>query len=277
MKYKFFGTAAAEGIPAMYCECKLCNKVRELGGKDVRTRSQSLIDDKILIDYPADTYMHIINGLPLHKIHTYLITHSHSDHLYTEDFCMLGNWFATRTSEEKVHIYSYYASHFACLAEIGRSNLSNRMESHAIKPFEPFMVEGYKITALKAEHGPHTTPVIFLVEKDGKCVLHSSDTGYYPRETWEYLEKNKVHIDFAAFDCTEALAEKDNDEKGNHMNFATVLHVKKNLEKLGWIDDKTLCCINHFSHNCGLTHKELEELASKEGFFVSYDGMEIEI
>lgn len=248
----------------------------KLGGKNIRTRCQSLIDNKILVDYPADTYMHVLSGLPLTKIHTYLITHSHSDHLYTPDFAMRGKWFATIEKEEKVNVYADRAAYVDCAKEIGIDPWNERMEAHYIVPFKPFEVEGYTVTALRADHGLHTTPVIFLIEKDGKCVLHSHDTGYYPRETWEYLEKNKVHIDFASFDCTEPLAEKDNPEKSNHMNYCTVLNVRNKLIELGYIDDTTICAVNHFSHNGKMTHEDIEELVTKDGFIVAYDGLEVE-
>ena len=86
MKLKYLGTAAAEGIPALFCECETCKSARKLGGKNIRTRSQAIIDDKILIDFPADTYMHFLNNnICMSKIKTCIITHSHSDHLYPND------------------------------------------------------------------------------------------------------------------------------------------------------------------------------------------------
>ena len=52
MKIKFLGTAAAEAFPAMFCDCENCKKARSLGGKNIRTRSQTLIDNDLFIDYP---------------------------------------------------------------------------------------------------------------------------------------------------------------------------------------------------------------------------------
>ena len=46
-----------------------------------------MIDDKFLIDLPADTYMHIVmHSLKLEKMQHCIITHSHSDHLYVNEF-----------------------------------------------------------------------------------------------------------------------------------------------------------------------------------------------
>ena len=86
MKIKYYGTGASEGIPALFCKCPVCEEARKNGGRDIRSRSQALINDDLLVDFPPDTFMHIVyGGLDLQSIHTCLITHSHSDHLYVED------------------------------------------------------------------------------------------------------------------------------------------------------------------------------------------------
>ena len=81
MKFTYLGTAAAEGFPAIFCNCKFCNRARQIGGKNIRTRSQALINDDFLLDIPSDTYAHSLNfDVRLDKIKYLLITHSHSDH-----------------------------------------------------------------------------------------------------------------------------------------------------------------------------------------------------
>lgn len=45
MKIKYLGTAAAEGVPAIFCRCEVCRKSKAAGGRNIRTRSQSIIDD----------------------------------------------------------------------------------------------------------------------------------------------------------------------------------------------------------------------------------------
>ena len=68
MELKYLGTAAAEAMPATFCRCKYCIEARRLGGKNIRTRSQSLIDGELLIDLPADTYFHMsLEGYTLIK------------------------------------------------------------------------------------------------------------------------------------------------------------------------------------------------------------------
>ena len=108
MKITYYGTAAAEGIPALFCECETCRAARKNGGKDIRTRSQAMIDDTLLIDLPADTYMHaLVYGLPLTRVSHCMITHSHPDHLYPAEIEMRGAGFAPVLAEgaECFHIY----------------------------------------------------------------------------------------------------------------------------------------------------------------------------
>ena len=95
MKLKYLGTAAAEGVPALFCDCEVCQKSMKLGGKNIRTRSQAIIDNTLLIDFPPDTYWHFIqNNLPMDKIEHCIVTHSHQDHLYELDIFMRKKGFA---------------------------------------------------------------------------------------------------------------------------------------------------------------------------------------
>ena len=60
MKVQYLGTAAAEGWPGMFCHCKNCEEARRRGGRDIRTRCQTLIDDVLFLDFPPDTYYHAL-------------------------------------------------------------------------------------------------------------------------------------------------------------------------------------------------------------------------
>ena len=81
MKLKYLGTAAAEGVPAVFCNCEHCKYARKAGGKEVRTRSGAIVDNVIKIDFPADAYMQsLLHGLDFSNLNHVLITHTHSDH-----------------------------------------------------------------------------------------------------------------------------------------------------------------------------------------------------
>lgn len=279
MKYKFYGTAAAEAIPSLYCECDVCKRARSAGGRNLMSRSQSVVDDKILIDYSADTLMHVERGLDLNPIKTYIITHGHEDHFYPIDLSWRRVGFARHEDVKPIDIY---AGSSACaqlefyLTNKCKCTLSDvRITLHEVKPFVPFEAEGYKITPLRANHDPLSSPVFYIIEKDGKAILHANDTGYFFDDVWEYLKNNPVHLDFASFDCTSSALFPDNNECGAHMNYSTVLHVIENLKKIKMIDEKTICYINHFSHNGGCDYDDLCKMTEEDGISVSYDGCEV--
>jgi len=276
MKYTFYGTAAAEAIPGIFCECEACNRARKLGGRNIMTRSQSVIDGVLGIDFSADSYMHVINyGMPERDISSYLITHNHMDHFYLVDLRMRGKGFSN-TGGKVIDIYVTKEGYDAAIETLGTEGRYREFTNIVlIEPFKTFITkEGYRVTPLRADHT--ADPVIYLIEKDGKCVLHSNDTGYYPEETWKYLEENKPHIDFAEYDCTMVMMNDHNDRHDNHMNFTTVKNVKKRLEEIGCIDDTTINVINHFSHNPQMIYEDLKVLAEGDGFLCSYDGMTVE-
>ena len=51
MKINYLGTGAAERIPGIFCNCKLCKYAREKKGREIRTQTQLIIDDVLLIDF----------------------------------------------------------------------------------------------------------------------------------------------------------------------------------------------------------------------------------
>ena len=81
----------------MFCTCEACKRARALGGKNIRTRSQAIVDNTVLIDLPPDTYLHVLReGMTIDAVESVLITHSHQDHFYPMELLM-----HTRTSPER--------------------------------------------------------------------------------------------------------------------------------------------------------------------------------
>lgn len=277
MKLQYLGTAAAEGVPGMFCECEVCRKSRKAGGKNIRTRSQSLIDDKILIDFPADTYWHAMaHGVPLPEIHTCLITHSHSDHLYPMDLEMRSHGTAPVIHDDKSVTFYACKSGYDMITEIIKKyelDGQKRVLCKEITAFEPFETEGYTVIPLEASHDVRTTPVIFIIEKDGKRILYANDTGMFCEKTWDYLKSYGKRFDLISLDCTMQVT----GQYSGHLNYEECILTRDKLRGLGMADDKTVCILNHFSHNGGLTYDEMCALAEKDGFAVSYDGFTVEI
>ena len=275
MKIKFLGTAAAEGIPALFCDCAVCQNARKVGGKEIKTRSQAIVDDKILIDFPADTYMHAIyGGLDLVSVRHCIITHGHMDHLYERDFwCRnpgIGNGSVDGTVMD---VYMTEATRNIASAYYEKQVDKDRVRLNTIKAYEPFEIEDYRIIPLRAYHDPSTEPVFYIIEHGEKTMLYANDTGYFFDEVWEYLSKYERKFDFVSLDCTGMMLEN---YRHGHMGLTVDAEVVERLREIGRCDDKTVVYVNHFSHNGKATHEELVGHAEKYGFGVTFDGCEVE-
>ncbi len=275
MKIRFLGTAAAEGIPALFCDCEVCKNARRVGGKEVKTRSQAIVDDKILIDFPADTYMHALyGGLDLVNVRHCIITHGHSDHLYERDFWCRNKGIGNGSVDGTV--LDFYMTEATCKIASGYYDSKvdkDRVRINTVKAFEPFMIEDYRIIPLKAYHDVTTEPVFYIIEHGDKTLLYANDTGYFPDVTWEYLAKYERRFDFVSLDCTGMLLP---DYRHGHMGLTVDAEVVERLREMGRCDDNTLVYVNHFSHNGKATHEELVVEAAKYGFGVTFDGCEVE-
>lgn len=275
MKIKFLGTAAAEGIPALFCDCPVCENARRVGGKEIKTRSQAIVDDKILIDFPADTYMHAIyGGLDLVSIRHLIITHGHMDHLYERDFWCRNKSVGNGSVEGTVlEVYMTGATREIASAYYEKNVQKDRVHLNTIKAFEPFVIEDYKIIPIHADHDQTTEPVFYIIEHGDKSLLYANDTGYFLDEAWEYLAKYERKFDFVSLDCTAMMLPN---WRNSHMGLDTNVELVERLREMGLCDDKTVVYINHFSHNGKATHEELTKEAAKYGFGVTFDGCEVE-
>jgi len=280
MHLKYYGTAAAEGIPGMFCTCPVCRESLRLGGKNIRTRSQALVDGKLLIDFPPDTYDHMLRyGLDLPSITSLLLTHAHQDHLYAQDFenrkpgfAHVRDWDVRHEEPLRIYATAKAMAHVRA-ADGDRLEARNVIELHEIAAFEPFMVDDFTVTAMAADHNPAYGPVIYAIARAGKAMLYANDTGYFPDATWAYLEQAKPWFGYVSLDCTGMIRE---DYRRGHMALPVNAEVRDRLAAIGCANENTVFCAHHFSHNGGLIHDDLAEEAAKYGFLASYDGMEIE-
>lgn len=275
----YLGTAAAEGLPAVFCNCPTCVAARKSGGRNVRTRSQILICDDLLIDFPMDTYMHALhNGLDLSRVKHVFITHSHMDHCYAQDFTMHGAPYAHDMTEPNVHLYGN-ADVLAVFAEQTRremhADIAPTVRLHRLSPYERTQADAYTVTALPARHTVGEDCLTYLVEKHGKRFLQLNDTGILPDDVYDRLRDMTGHIDAVSFDCTYGYYRRG--EGGRHMGAPDAADERDKLAARGLVDADTQYILTHFSHNGGLSHDELCEKVRPLGFLVAYDGMKIEL
>ena len=280
MKVRFLGTAAAEGWPAVFCNCENCKKAAALGGKNVRTRSQILVNDDLLIDLPPDTYLHkLAYGLDLSKVHTLLVTHSHMDHFYPMELSMRGSCYAHDMQspfldvfcDEKVKESFLLSSGFEKFGD----EVYNAIRWHVMPQFGSARSGDYEIYAFKARHAFQEKALFFLIRQGEKAFMQCNDTGYFYEENFAFLEKIGIKPDFVALDCTNGKLSFG--KEGTHMGAAECEELVTRLRKDGLVKKDTVFAVTHFSHNGALTHEELEKHFASLGVAVAYDGWETEI
>ena len=276
MKIKYLGTAASEGVPAVFCNCDFCNYARKAKGKELRSRAQAVVDDSIMIDFGPDTYSSAqIHGVDLSAIGALLITHTHADHFAPLDLCKRGGAYAHNMVREKLIIYcgkegveAYQKQTEGYMA----ASISKDIILKEVKPFEPFWHENYEITFLTANHKIGGEAYIISITRGDKSLLYCNDTGQLPKQTFSYLKEKRLVFDFIGFDCTNIGWAAD--ANGIHMGFDDIKIVENKLIANGQITPSTQKIVTHFSHNVLMPHKQLEKRAVSYGYTSTYDGVE---
>lgn len=239
----------------------------------MRSRSQALINDELLIEFNADTVWHFQKyGFDWEKICGCMITHSHCDHFYPDDIEM-----ASRGYTHEHRTLNLYAAQSAFdqikpIAEKADSGVTVTL----IRAGERFRVgEKYSVLPLWANHDPTATPVLYSIAYGSKKILYAHDTGVFPEQTLS-LMKEEEHYDMLSLDCTGCWG-NGWEWRDGHMSLKTNLEMIAILRREGLINEKTVIVLNHFSHNGGQTYDEMLKEAEKYGLIVSYDSLEIEL
>lgn len=275
MKILYMGTAAAEGWPALFCSCPICQEAREKRGQNLRTRTQALLDDELLVDFPPDSYAHAVTyGVDFGKIHTLLVTHSHMDHWFPTDFVHRNALFA-HGAEGTLEIYGNHAVHQALLDALSIDRFKAHPVDdvicfHEVHGGDRFRAGAWEITAVPADHDKREECLIYICRKGEKTLLYGHDTGIdLSEKAWRLLEEQR--FDLVSLDATMGL-----DSLGRyHMGLREVERFLARLEGAGAVDEHTLRVVNHFSHNGRLNHEQLSAWGERNGVLVTWDGREI--
>lgn len=277
MKIQVLGSAAYERIPSMFCNCAVCTKARKNKKKETRTQTQTLIDDKLLIDFGMDNYIHFANNdIDFSAIENLLVTHAHIDHFATPELVMRGGFGAHDLTYTDLKIYG--------TKEVGE--LYEKQPGYAsqyieIQPYKPFQAGKYTITAVPAIHGT-PNPVCYIIDDGKKCLFYSLDTAVWDDEMYEKMKVIKKPFDMVLCDCTIGVWKGL--KFGGHMSFDGNVYHREKLREIGLVTDKTVWMATHFSHNHIIDDKgnifltdELDALAKSYGMLSARDGITIEI
>lgn len=278
MKIQFLGTGAAEGVPAVFCNCDYCKKIRLLGEEEFRTRSQVLIDGVLSVDFPPDAYAHSLRfGVEFGKLKYLLVTHSHMDHFYAHDFILHGYKYA-KSDNDLLQIYgnSEVKSVFdECTRREMKPEVAPHLAFRLVAPFQTIMVGEYKVIVIPASHEKKEDCLLYYIERAGKGYLHLYDTGRMKDEAFDYLAMQGARADVVAFDCT--FTDRVGGEGARHMGIEDNRLMKEKLMTSGVINADTKLIVTHFSHNADPTRARLAEIEKKYGVTAAYDGMELVI
>ena len=193
------GSAASEGIPALFCTCGICEQARRNGGKDIRSRTAYQLGDEIRIDFGPDIfYQREKYRLRYDRLRHLFITHPHRDHFYpvqlgyhihgAEGPAMLGDFLLVLHGTAEV---------MAKLDQSLDGKLAERLPRMrlALDELDPVrcartLENGMRFTAIAANHDCAGALNYIVEMPDGFTFFIGADSGPFTEETW----RNSVSI-----------------------------------------------------------------------------------
>jgi phosphoribosyl 1,2-cyclic phosphate phosphodiesterase len=149
------------------------------------------------------------------------------------------------------------------------------MSFTVLQAFETVEFGAYRVTALPARHMAELEGAfIYVIEREGKCILYAHDTGYPFDEVLEFIRERGFRFDLVSMDCT--CGDLPTSDESKHMGIENNRRLVCRLEEFGAITDETVCVINHFSHNGDPLQQRLEALVAPFGWRVAHDGLDID-
>lgn len=279
MKITYLGTSAAEGFPAVFCNCAHCRQARSGLARELRTRSQILIENDLLVDFPPESYLHALRfGVDLSAVRAVLVTHSHTDHFYAQEFVNRGYKFAfdmTCASLDIVGNAEVRAVYEEGTRREIKGEVADGINFRIVYPFEELSVCGYEVFTLPASHTPHEQALLYAIRKEGKTFLVLNDTGLLREECYSYLAENGIRADSVSLDCT--FLDNPGPNSLRHMGFRENELVREKMVKIGICGTNTKYYVTHFSHNNAPFRERAESEAAARGFIAAHDGLSFEI
>lgn len=264
------GSAAAEGVPGLFCSCPLCLKALAEGGKDVRSRTAYQLGDTIRVDFGPDLFHHMVKyGLRYDKLKDLVITHNHMDHFCPEALILRRKGMSKIPEGSSLRVISSGT----VIEEVRNAADPEkcRLELIAVEHGSKVMLDGdIELTACRAQHGAPDS-LFYAFRTKEHSLLIANDTGWFPEETWELLEG--FVFDAVILDCCYMQWE----QRWGHLGGDSFIACFEELRKQGSLKENAILVANHFSHNPNLCHEELRAWLNPHGIEVGFDGMEIEL
>ena len=254
MQLEFLGTGAAEGIPAINCNCHHCTKARQEGGKLLRQRSAlfvSLPDYGLLVETPPDIRS-MLGSYEIGRIDGIFLSHAHYDHAGgLEEFLY---W------QRNIDFFAENAVYTDPRLRNGHDRLRDIAFHCQCWPGVAVRFEQFFFTLFAVRH---TVPCFGLALYEcGHKAIYAADSG--PR--WSNYARcliSKAAILIVNVPRFEPPSE-------DHLTVVEAISLKEELD----VQHLILTHINH--HN--RPHDELENYVSQfDGVTVAYDGLTLSL
>lgn len=274
MNILFLGTAAAEGIPAPFCECDVCQRARRFGGRDVRRRTAALVNNDLLIDFGPDIVASAQQfGISLRDVQTLLVTHAHMDHWYPENLILRTATFRSTP----VPPLRLFGPEIVTRFLTEDSTWSRRASAASISvetvaPGQRWQSGAYRIVALPATHAGSDGALLYVIEREGKKLLYATDTGPLSEQAWSIVAR-EAPFDAVLMDETMGVWET----WGEHQSLLTFSGDHQRFVDEGWLQKGAQFVAFHFSHQSNPSHEELVRRFEPHGVIVAYDGLTLRV
>lgn len=281
---QFFGTSAAEGIPAPFCRCPVCLQAREKKGKYQRRRSCFRLSDTMMLDLGADAVSQCIEYGDITDVNHVLVTHTHDDHL--NPHMLMEAFWSQKYRNGPLHYY--FTEQAYEMAENWRKNSwilkgmvpgweeKGVIQFHKLAYGERVEIDGVGVTPFRGNHRGNVkeNTALYLLElPDGRKLFYGLDSGPYFAETIEALKAHTIDI----FISEATGGTRPTAPESTHMNLQGVRNMAGVLYEQGTLKDSSVLYLTHINHSTG--HDEMVEATERLQFpvetVVAWDGCKV--
>lgn len=254
MKITFLGTGTSQGVPVIACKCQVCQSE---DARDNRLRTSIKIEDGkkvIVIDSGPDFRQQMLRSKTT-QLDALIFTHEHKDHIAGMDDIRAFNY----QSRMDVEIYATERVQAALKREFAYVFSGEKypgipeVHLNTITKNSKFEAAGIELTPIEVFH--YYLPVLGFRIGD---FAYITDANRIEEEELGKLKGTKTLV-------LNAL------RREKHISHFTLEEAIAMSNKIG----ASQTYFTHLSHQMGMHEKVQKELPN--GFFIAYDGLEIEV
>ena len=256
MEILFLGTCACDYSPLLQTTYK------DVFDKNARRSSCALINGRYLIDCGYHCLEELrIAKIDLAQITDIFVTHFHSDHYNVECISQIA-----KASERTLRVWVRAGANVIAISNVEWKFME--------KGIEYSVDENVKVTGLLANHNESVFPQHILLDVAGKKIFYALDGAWFLHETYYALKNAK--LDFLVLDCTCGDYEGDY-RIGEHNSIPMIRLMLPSLKKWGTIVENTQVYASHLAPSLHKSHEETVEILQKDGVYVAYDGLSLQL